>query len=223
MGTEIFFGENEVLSSSGPIYILKASILPISYALKSSYSTDFNFDVTTIGKWLLKYHPPFREENEGSKIPMNYRLQSKRTTIKDRLKELTSFPLIEQVNKIKSERNDSFKDIYTFTELGYYVAWLIEAKYQQNQIVKIAAIKKIIEILEAYFRKYHSALSIVFTSFLTKWRNNLERDNSLIRNTGFVQFILPSPVRMLTNKNNMLMAISHNKILLKHFSMLSKN
>jgi hypothetical protein len=121
------------------------------------------------------------------------------------------------VDRTKSERNDSLKDIYAFTEEGHYVAWLIEAKYQQNQEEKIAAYKKIIEILEAYFGRDDSALSIVFTRFLTKYRNNLERDNSLIRSIGFVQNIFPSSVRKLTNKNNMLMAVSMDRNIAKIF------
>lgn len=178
----------------------------LNYPIKISCTADCKFDVTTIGKWLLDNHPPFRNEFEGSKIPMNYRLQSKRTTIKDRLHELSKLNLIQLVNRIKSDRNDTVKDIYAFTETGHYIGWLIEAQDQQNQKEKIAAYKKVIQILEVYFGTDHSALSIAFTSFLRKCKNNLEGDNFLI--IALIRSIFPYPTYEIQNKSNILWSVS---------------
>ena len=107
--------------------------------------------------------------------------------------------------------------MYEFTDEGYYIAWLIEAKCQEDEKDKVAANLKIIEILENYYNRYHSALSIAFTRFLQRCRSNLDRDKSLVNNIGFVREILPSRVRTLENKNKILLMISADKPLSEIF------
>jgi hypothetical protein len=133
---------------------------------------------------------------------MSFRLQSIRTTIKNRLDELSRLELIRWIDIAKSQKNDSTKKLYALTEEGHYVAWLIEAKYQLNQKERTTADIKIIEILETFY-----------ITLLRKCKKNLERDNFSMGNVGFVRTMLPSVVRMLQNKNIMLFTVSRDKTL----------
>ena len=46
------------------------------------------YDVTSIGNWLLEHHQPFINEFANSHTKPSYRLQSRRTYIKNRINDL---------------------------------------------------------------------------------------------------------------------------------------
>jgi hypothetical protein len=87
------------------------------------------FRLTELGNWLLENHLPFKEEYVGSHIPKSYRLHSKRTYIQNRLEELIRLNLIEKKGIVKASKNAAETPLYSFTQIGYIFAWLLEAKY----------------------------------------------------------------------------------------------
>jgi len=77
------------------------------------------------------WHPtlPFIEQFENSHIRKSYRLHTKRSYIKGRLKELINSGFSDNTGLVKAQKNDSDTQLYCFTKQGYIFAWLVEAKF----------------------------------------------------------------------------------------------
>jgi hypothetical protein len=91
------------------------------------------YDVTSIGNWLLEHHQPFINEFANSHTKPSYRLQSRRTYIKNRINDLVELELMRLAGTTQSEKNNTDKQLYSFTKEGYIFAWLLEAKYAKDK------------------------------------------------------------------------------------------
>ena len=101
-------------------------------SIKQNKSTQ-EYDVTSIGNWLLAHHQPFINEFDNSHTKPSYRLQSRRTYIKNRINDLVELELMRLAGTTKSEKNNTDKQLYAFTKEGYIFAWLIKAKYAKDE------------------------------------------------------------------------------------------
>jgi hypothetical protein len=73
------------------------------------------YDVTSIGNWLLEHHQPFINEFASSHTKPSYRLQSRRTYIKNRISDLVELELMRLAGTTQSEKNNTDKQLYAFT------------------------------------------------------------------------------------------------------------
>src|SRR5215831_16301458 len=76
------------------------------------------YDVTSIGNWLLEHHQPFKTEFDNSHTKPAYRLQSKRTYIKNRINDLVELELMRLAGTTKSEKNNTDKHFMPLQKRG---------------------------------------------------------------------------------------------------------
>jgi hypothetical protein len=116
-----------------------------------------------LGNWLLDNHLPFRDEFAGSHTKRSYRLHSKRTYIQSRINELVDLRIIEKKGTAKAEKNKEVDiPIYSFTQFGRIFAWLLEARYtNENKNIRSKAIEMFFRELSSYINTGCGASSTV--------------------------------------------------------------
>jgi hypothetical protein len=90
------------------------------------------FNITHIGNYLLKHHKPFINEFAGSPITQSNRLQSKRTYIEKRIKDLIELGILYRDRYTKAEKNTTETPIYKFTLEGKVLSWLIVCEKKED-------------------------------------------------------------------------------------------
>jgi hypothetical protein len=96
------------------------------------------FRFTDLANWLIDHHRTFIEQFENSHIRKSYRLHTKRSYIKGRLKELINSGFIDNTGLVKAQKNDSDTQLYCFTKQGCTFAWLVETKFSIGDARKSA-------------------------------------------------------------------------------------
>jgi hypothetical protein len=129
------------------------------------------FDVTTLGYWLLDHHMPFQrfyDRPPESHTSYPNRVQSKRPYIKNRLGELVELNLIEIKGKKPAERGMAEKQVYTFTEEGHLWAWLIEARYAASEDRRLVAVNNFFGELSALVVNIHTSFTDAFVKYVNR-------------------------------------------------------
>lgn len=126
------------------------------------------YDVTSIGNWLLNHHQPFVNEFANSHTKPSYRLQSKRTYIKNRINDLVQLGLMKSTGTTQSEKNNTDKQLYAFTKEGYIFAWLLEAKYAENKNRRAIAIENFFRELSTYSIDSNSSFTFCFVKYVER-------------------------------------------------------
>ena len=126
------------------------------------------YDVTSIGNWLLNYHQPFVNEFSKSHTKPSYRLQSKRTYIKNRINDLVQLGLMKSTGTTQSEKNNTDKQLYAFTKEGYIFAWLLEAKYAEDKNRRAIAIENFFRELSTYSIDSNSSFTFCFVKYVER-------------------------------------------------------
>jgi hypothetical protein len=131
------------------------------------------FDITTVGHWLLNHHQPFIDEFSGSQSHTreSYQLQSKRPYIKNRLQELVELELIEEKGTTLAEKGVVEKQLYAFTEEGYLWSWLIEARYAADRDRRSFAVNNFFGELSAFVVDYHTSFTDSFVEYVNRCTN----------------------------------------------------
>lgn len=126
------------------------------------------YDVTSIGNWLLNNHLPFVNEFANSRTKPSYRLQSKRTYIKNRINDLVQLGLMKITGTAQSEKNNTDKQLYAFTKEGYIFAWLLEAKYTTDKNIRAIAIESFFRELSKYSIDSDSSYTFCFVKYVER-------------------------------------------------------
>ena len=93
-------------------------IISMRFELRLNANNKSEFNITDIGNYLLKHHKPFINEFAGSPITQSNRLQSKRTYIEKRIRDLIKLDILDRDGYTKAEKNDTKTPIYKFTLEG---------------------------------------------------------------------------------------------------------
>jgi hypothetical protein len=126
------------------------------------------FDFKTIGYWLLDHNQSFIHEFTNSQARPSYHLHSKRTFILYRLNELIELGLLEERGNAPSEKNQLDKKTYAFTKEGCIFAWLIEAKYAENNNRRSVAIESLFRELSSYVIESDSSFTDCFVKYVNQ-------------------------------------------------------
>lgn len=126
------------------------------------------YDVTSIGNWLLEHHQPFINEFANSHTKPSYRLQSKRTYIKNRINDLVELELMRLAGTTQSEKNNTDKQLYSFTKEGYIFAWLLEAKYAKDKERRAVAVECFFRELCTYSIHSDSSFTFCFIKYVER-------------------------------------------------------
>jgi hypothetical protein len=159
------------------------------------------FRHSDLGNWLLDNHIPFRDEFAGSHTRPSYRLHSKRTYIQSRLNELIDLKVIEKKGSTRAEKNKEVEiPLYSFTQFGKILAWLLEAKYSANSTsIRSNAIRMFFKELSSYVNTSCGASSFV-DFFATFFKQCIEEGvHNSIDNDYLEMFInlLPTDTNLL--------------------------
>jgi hypothetical protein len=133
-----------------------------------------DFDTTKVGHWLLDHHQPFVDEFSrppDSHTRISYRLQSKRPYIKNRLRELLEFGLIEKRGTTLAEKGVVEKQLYAFTQEGCLWSWLIEAKYASDEKRRSAAMNNFFGELSSFVIGSHTSFTDAFVEYVNRRTN----------------------------------------------------
>ena len=106
-------------------FFIYQDIISIWFKLRLERDTKNEFGVTEIGNYLLKHHQPLITEFAGSRITQSNRLQSKRTYLEKRIKDLTKLGILYLKEYTKAKKNNTETPIYEFTLEGKILSWLI--------------------------------------------------------------------------------------------------
>lgn len=87
----------------------------------NSIEPEKQFKLRELVNWLLENYSPFISEFRGDKTPKSYRAQQKTSFVKKRLYDLIRLKLIEEYERVESDKNDLETIIYKFTEMGKIV------------------------------------------------------------------------------------------------------
>jgi hypothetical protein len=113
--------------------LIYQDIISIWFELRLKANNKDEFNITDIGNYLLKHHRPFINEFANSRITQSNRLQSKRTYIEKRIKNLMELDLVYQDRYTKAEKNDTKTPIYKFTLEGKVLSWLIACEKKEDE------------------------------------------------------------------------------------------
>ena len=126
------------------------------------------YDVTSIGNWLLEHHQPFINEFANSHTKPSYRLQSRRTYIKNRINDVVELELMRLAGTTQSEKNNTDKQLYAFTKEGYIFAWLLEAKYAKDKERRAVAVDCFLRELCTYSIHSNSSFTFCFIKYVER-------------------------------------------------------
>jgi len=127
-----------------------------------------DFGITELANWLVEHHMQFVNEFATSKIPKSYRIHSKRTYIQNRINDLISLDCICQIGTVKSQKNTALNTpVYSFTEVGVLLAWLVEARHTKNN-ARSEAIDTVFEIISRLAQFVNSYTTNFISIFLRK-------------------------------------------------------
>jgi hypothetical protein len=133
----------------------------VTYLISSSGFPGYTVKTSILSKSPLAF--------AGSHTRPRYRLHSKRTYIQSRINELIDLKVIEKKGSAKAEKNKEVEiPLYTFTQFGKILAWLLEAKYSANSTsIRSNAIEMFFKELSSYVNTSCGASSFVdlFTNF----------------------------------------------------------
>jgi hypothetical protein len=138
-GNDIFLdrfddGEDEdyakEIRNQRPIY---RDIISMWFELRLKANNEDEFNITDIGNHLLKHHRPFINEFASSRMNPSNRLQTKRTYIEKRIKELITVGIIYSDRLTKAQKNDTKTPIYKFTLEGKVLSWLIACEKKEDE------------------------------------------------------------------------------------------
>lgn len=82
---------------------------------------DKQFKLRQLVNWLLDSYTPFINEFMHEKTQKSYRAQQKNSFVKKRLYDLIRLKLIEEYERVESDKNELETTIYKFTDLGKIV------------------------------------------------------------------------------------------------------
>jgi hypothetical protein len=127
-----------------------------------------DFGITELANWLVEHHMQFVNEFATSKISKSYRVHSKRTYIQNRINDLISLGCICQIGTVKSQKNTALNtQVYSFTEAGVLLAWLLEARYTKNK-TRSEAINTVFEITSLLAQFVNSYATNFISIFLRR-------------------------------------------------------
>jgi hypothetical protein len=153
--------------------LLYQDVLRYSLEKKGQSENTNSFRHWQLAKWLMSYNEEFinhYKDPSSRHITFPNRIENTQRSTKNKLNDLIDLQLIRITGSAKAEKGTGVVSLYSFTDLGYLLAWIIESNKPQKHMSAIDEIYKIIQLLLTINEDSPSAI-IFYSYFFRKCRD----------------------------------------------------
>ena len=130
--------------------LLYQDVLRYSLEKKGQSENTNSFRHWQLAKWLMSHNEEFinhYKDPSSRHITFPNRIENTQRSTKNKLNDLIALQLIRITGSAKAEKGTGVVSLYSFTDLGYLLAWIIESNKPQKRRIAIDEVYNLIHSL----------------------------------------------------------------------------